>query len=140
MLIYEVSISGKSKEKTLLGGQNGRISGRNPDIKTNSFLAYDSVFLYNQKINMRLMTSEQVDLFQSLFRGRQDVYARYWEKGDHSGYSPAYEFDWAEFRAFKNKGGTLKDFPNKSDIKTIERKMNIPAGCAWCICPEEIKT
>ncbi|HKZ57360.1 MAG TPA: hypothetical protein VJ024_06630, partial [Thermodesulfovibrionales bacterium] len=62
---------------------------------------------------MPIITSEQVDLFQSLFRGRQDVYARYWEKGDHSGYSPAYEFDWTEFRAFKNKGGTLKDFPNK---------------------------
>ena len=62
---------------------------------------------------MPIITSEQVDLFQSLFRGRQDVYARYWEKGDHSGYSPGYEFDWAEFLVFKNKGGTLKDFPNK---------------------------
>ncbi len=62
---------------------------------------------------MPMMTSEQLDLFLSLFRGRQDVYARYWEKGDHSGYSPAYEFDWTEFLAFKNKGGTLKDFPNK---------------------------
>ena len=60
-----------------------------------------------------MMTSEQLDLFLSLFRGRQDVYARYWEKGDHSGYSPGYEFDWAEFLVFKNKGGTLKDFPNK---------------------------
>ena len=62
---------------------------------------------------MPIVTSEQSDLFISLFRGRQDVYARYWEKGDHAGYSPAYEFDWTEFRAFKNKGGTLKDFPNK---------------------------
>ena len=62
---------------------------------------------------MPIITPEQLDLFLSLFRGRQDVYARYWEKGDHSGYSPAYEFDWAEFLAFKNKGGTLKDFPNK---------------------------
>jgi len=62
---------------------------------------------------MPITTPEQSDLFLSLFRGRQDVYARYWEKGDRSGYSPAYEFDWAEFRAFKDKGGTLKDFPNK---------------------------
>ena len=62
---------------------------------------------------MPIITPEQLNLFLSLFQGRQDVYARYWEKGDHSGFSPAYEFDWAEFLAFKNKGGTLKDFPNK---------------------------
>ena len=62
---------------------------------------------------MPIITSEQVDLFQSLIRGRRVVYARYWENGDHSGYSSGYEFDWAEFLVFKNKGGTLKDFPNK---------------------------
>lgn len=86
---------------------------RHEMVRRGCFLAYNSVFLYNQKANMPVTTLEQLDLLLSLFRGRKDVYARYWEKGDRSGYSPAYEFDWAEFLAFKDKGGTLKDFPNK---------------------------
>lgn len=60
-----------------------------------------------------LITAEQLEIFLSLFRGRQDVYARYWVKDARSGYSPAYLFDWTEFLAFKNQGGTLKDFQNK---------------------------
>jgi hypothetical protein len=31
----------------------------------------------------------RIALFRSLFRGREDVYARRWEKGERSGYSPA---------------------------------------------------
>mgnify|MGYP006865024630 CR=1 FL=1 len=35
-------------------------------------------------------TSDQLRLFRSLFRGRDDVFARYWEsKAGKSGYSPA---------------------------------------------------
>jgi len=34
-----------------------------------------------------MITTEQILLFRSLFHGRQDVYARYWEKGDKHGYS-----------------------------------------------------
>jgi Uncharacterized protein conserved in bacteria len=56
---------------------------------------------------------QQFELFVSLFRGRTDVWARYWEKDGRSGYSPAYEFDWDEFMAHKNRGGSLKDFANK---------------------------
>ena len=62
---------------------------------------------------MLIINDEQLNLFMSLFRGRQDVYARYWEKDGRSGYSPAYEFDWTEFLKFKSRGGTLKDFQNK---------------------------
>jgi len=56
---------------------------------------------------------QQFELFVSLFRGRTDAWARYWEKDGRSGYSPAYEFDWDEFMAHKNRGGSLKDFANK---------------------------
>src|SRR3989337_2527455 len=31
---------------------------------------------------MPIAASDQLDIFLSLFRGRQDVYARYWEKED----------------------------------------------------------
>lgn len=50
----------------------------------------------------------------SLFRGREDVYARRWEKGDKSGYSPAYDFNWDEFMSHKRRGGSMKDFDNKT--------------------------
>lgn len=52
----------------------------------------------------------------SLFRGRKDIYARYWEKNGKSGYSPAYQFNWQEFMAFRAKGGRLSDFPNKKPL------------------------
>lgn len=60
-----------------------------------------------------MMNIDNVKLFLSIFRGRNDIYARYWEKNGKSGYGPAYEFDWNEFMAFKAKGGRMADFPNK---------------------------
>ncbi len=59
------------------------------------------------------INQSQFELFISLFRGRTDVWARYWEKNGRSGYSPAYDFDWDEFLAHKNRGGSMKNFPNK---------------------------
>ncbi len=35
---------------------------------------------------------DKIKLYRSLFRGREDIYARRWEKSGKSGYSPAYEF------------------------------------------------
>jgi hypothetical protein len=61
-----------------------------------------------------MITSEQVTLYRSYFRGRMDVYARYWEKNGKSGYSPAYSFNWNEFFEHKNKGGTMATFANKT--------------------------
>lgn len=61
-----------------------------------------------------MVTTEQVLLFRSLFHGRQDVYARYWEKGDKHGYSPAYKFNWQEFMVHKAKGGTIVTFEHKT--------------------------
>jgi len=61
-------------------------------------------------------TAEQIKLYASIFQGRPDVFARYWEKNDHSGYSPAYSFDWSEFLAHKQKGGSIKTFENKKLI------------------------
>lgn len=63
-----------------------------------------------------MINTEKVQLFMSLFRGRTDVYARYWEKNGKSGYSPAYEFNWNEFMAHKARGGSLSNFPNKKTL------------------------
>lgn len=59
---------------------------------------------------------ENIALYSSLFRGRTDVFARFWEKDRHSGYSPAYSFNWNEFLAHKQKGGSMKTFENKKAI------------------------
>lgn len=56
----------------------------------------------------------QLNLYLTLFRGRTDVYARRWEKNGKSGYSPAYQFDWNEFLAHKNRGGTMATFEHKT--------------------------
>jgi superfamily II DNA or RNA helicase len=42
---------------------------------------------------------EKLTLFRSLFRGREDVYALRWEKGDKQGYAPAADMDWRALNA-----------------------------------------
>ena len=56
---------------------------------------------------------DKLEIFKSLFKGRQDVFAIRWEKDNKSGYAPAYVMNWVEFRVHKEKGGSLKDFANK---------------------------
>lgn len=65
---------------------------------------------------MQWPTDEHVELYHMLFQGRSDVFARYWEKNGRSGYSPAYSFDWNEFLAHKERGGSMKTFENKKLI------------------------
>ena len=38
-------------------------------------------------------TPEQLAVYRSIFRGRDDCYARFWEKNGRSGYSPAYSLN-----------------------------------------------
>ena len=59
-------------------------------------------------------------LFNALFRGREDVFAKRWETKDKSGYSPAYDIDWNQYSIHKASGGTLKDYPHKSHTKLTE--------------------
>ena len=49
--------------------------------------------------------TEKVALFRSLFRGREDVFARRWEnpRTDRSGYSPACANEWAAGVCIKRK-------------------------------------
>ncbi|MEO8771328.1 MAG: hypothetical protein ABI402_14630 [Ferruginibacter sp.] len=59
-------------------------------------------------------SKEQMTIFQSLFKGRDDVFAIRWEKDGKSGYMPAYDLNWQEFFKHKERGVTLKDFPTNS--------------------------
>jgi hypothetical protein len=37
-------------------------------------------------------SKEKVSLIRNLFKGREDVFARYWEKGNKKGYMSAYQY------------------------------------------------
>jgi hypothetical protein len=50
----------------------------------------------------------------SLFKGREDIYARRWEKNRKSGYMPAYDVDWDEYNKHKAKVGTFSNFKDKT--------------------------
>ena len=55
-----------------------------------------------------------LELYKSFFRGREDVYAVRWEKGDRSGYMPAYHVDWNDYNRHKASGGTFANYKKKS--------------------------
>ncbi|HEY3390139.1 MAG TPA: DEAD/DEAH box helicase family protein [Prolixibacteraceae bacterium] len=57
---------------------------------------------------------EQIVLFKSLFKGRDDVFAVRWEKGSKNGYMPSYQYDPYQYRLHKMKGGTFQNFNDKS--------------------------
>ncbi len=60
-----------------------------------------------------LISQKQIELFQSLFKGREDVYARRWKKDNRSGYMPAYNVDWNKYEKHKVLGGTFQNFKHK---------------------------
>jgi len=63
-----------------------------------------------------MISEEQIRLFQDLFKGREDIYARRWEKDGKAGYMPAYDIDWNEYKKFKLQGGEFKDFKDKKNL------------------------
>jgi superfamily II DNA or RNA helicase len=69
-----------------------------------------------------------IQLFKSLFKGRDDVFAIRWESGKKSGYMPAYSYDPYLYRAHKMRGGTFQNYPNKTYLplsdKEIEKHLN----------------
>ncbi len=61
-----------------------------------------------------LEIDKRLTLIKNLFKGRQDVFAVYWEKGNRSGYMPAYQYDPYMYRLHKINGGTFKNYQDKS--------------------------
>ncbi len=57
--------------------------------------------------------NETLHIFKSLFKGREDIYATRWEKGNKNGYSPAYTFDPYQYKMHRMKGGTFQNYENK---------------------------
>jgi superfamily II DNA or RNA helicase len=71
---------------------------------------------------------DTIQLFKSIFIGREDVFAVRWEKGNKSGYMPAYFYDPYRYRAHKMKGGTFQNYADKEYLpftdKEIEKHLN----------------
>lgn len=67
--------------------------------------------------------SNNITLFRSLFKGREDVFAVRWEKGNKSGYMPAYFYDPYRLRAHKINGGTFQNFTEKSYLKLTDEQI-----------------
>lgn len=63
---------------------------------------------------MNASSTSQIQTFKSVFRGREDVFAIRWEKGDKKGYMPSYFYDPYMYRAHKMKGGTFQNYKDKS--------------------------
>ncbi len=58
--------------------------------------------------------SNQIRIFKSVFKGREDVFAIRWEKENKSGYMPSYSFDPYLYRAHKKSGGTFQNYKDKT--------------------------
>lgn len=57
---------------------------------------------------------EDIDVFRALFKGREDVFAVRWEKGNKSGYMPAYSYDPYHYRLHKTNGGSFQSYQHKT--------------------------
>lgn len=60
------------------------------------------------------MKDDRLNLYKSLFKGREDVFALRWEKGSKSNYMPAYSFDPHRYKLHQIKGGTFQTFTDKT--------------------------
>lgn len=72
---------------------------------------------------MPASTSDNIPLFRSLFKGREDVFAIRWEKGTKSGYMPAYFYDPYRYKAHVLKGGTFQNFAEKSHLPLTDEQV-----------------
>ena len=63
---------------------------------------------------MDLSSQEKIEIFKSIFRGREDIFAVHWEKADKSasGYTPACLNEWRAGLCYKLKRQKCKDCPH----------------------------
>lgn len=63
---------------------------------------------------------QNLRLFRSIFKGREDVFALRWQHGSKSGYMPAYFYDPYRYKLHKINGGTFKNFSEKSHLSLTD--------------------
>ncbi|WP_348799343.1 TOTE conflict system archaeo-eukaryotic primase domain-containing protein [Flavobacterium adhaerens] len=67
---------------------------------------------------------DTIQLFKSVFIGRNDVFALRWEKSGKSGYMPAYQYDLYHYRMHKMNGGTFQNYPHKTYLSLTETEIH----------------
>lgn len=67
--------------------------------------------------------NKKIKLIRSLFKGREDVFARHWQKKSKAGYMPAYYYDPYRYRLHRIKGGTFKNYTDKSFIPLTDEQI-----------------
>lgn len=72
---------------------------------------------------MLSVSANLIQLFKSLFTGREDVFAIRWEKGNKSGYTPAYFYAPYRYRVHKMNGGTFQTYTDKEYLSLTEREI-----------------
>jgi len=70
------------------------------------------------------ISADQVNLFCSFFRGRDDVYAIRRKQG----YMPAYDVDWEAYKKHQSRGGTFATFTQKT-LLPLTRKVIVQHLC-----------
>lgn len=66
---------------------------------------------------------KDISLYRSLFKGRDDVFAIHWQKGNKAGYMPAYQFDPYMYRRHKMKGGSFKNYEDKTYLPFTDQQL-----------------
>ena len=64
-----------------------------------------------------------LNLYKSLFKGREDIFAIRWEKGDKNGYMPACFYDPYRLKVHKMSGGTFQNYTDKSYLKLNDEQI-----------------
>ena len=72
---------------------------------------------------LQLPAEEKINLLRNLFKGREDVFARYWEKGKKKGYMPAYQYDPYMYRLHVIKGGTFDEYKDKTLLPLTDHQI-----------------
>jgi hypothetical protein len=65
----------------------------------------------------------ELEIFRSLFKGREDVFAVHWSKGGKSGYMPAYHIDPYMYRHHRMRGGTFSDYKDKTRLPLTDSEV-----------------
>ena len=65
----------------------------------------------------------KLTLIHSLFNSRKDVFAIHWQKGNKSGYMPAYHYDPYMYRMHKMKSGSFKNYKDKTYLPLTDQQI-----------------
>ena len=114
---YNLLLEENKKLKAELVCLKGKTDIATPEAKTDNQLSMSST-------NKHSSPEEKIALFRSLFRGREDVFARRWYSKtlDKSGYQPVCENEWNEDFCDKKKY-KCSDCPNRKLMSLTDKEI-----------------